>query len=273
MRNYNEGEKKLLRIFWILVFAIILFGYFVNKKYQEDAAEKERQYDKMLEVKLEMQRGVYPLEGEATAIRFDNFKDLSIIFLPDDDAAEDSFEKVGYTYQLEYISDEEYFLTAEVETKSERYDGDYAFQCKVKKSGEQYVLCELETDDAFPEFTTAKQLTDDEMDEFFERYRNATGSSAGNATGSSAGNDSGAGASNGSDTGASAAGAEDGSSIGNSDATYGSDTGNSDATYGDQIDPSDYDIEQYYLDYEDEFDDEEDAAEDFLDNPEYWDDY
>ena len=42
MRNYDEGEKKLLRIFWILVFAIILFGYFVNKKYQEDAAEKER---------------------------------------------------------------------------------------------------------------------------------------------------------------------------------------------------------------------------------------
>jgi hypothetical protein len=234
MRNYDDGEKKLLRIFWILVFAIILFGYFVNKKYQEDAAEKERQYDKMLEVKLEMQRGVYPLEGEATAIRFDNFKDLSIIFLPDD-AAEDSFEKVGYTYQLEYISDEEYFLTAEVETKGERHDGDYAFQCKVKKSGEQYVLCELETDDAFPEFTTAKQLTDDEMDEFSERYRNAIGSSAGNATGSSA--------------------------------------GNSDATYGDPIDPSDYDLEQYYLDYEDEFDDEEDAAEDFLDNPEYWDDY
>jgi hypothetical protein len=233
MRNYDEGEKKLLRIFWILVLAIILFGYFVNKKYQEDAAEKERQYDKMLEVKLEMQRGVYPLEGEATAIRFDNFKDLSIIFLPDD-AAEDSFEKVGYTYQLEYISDEEYFLTAEVETKGERHDGDYAFQCKVKKSGEQYVLCELETDDTFPEFTTAKQLIGDEMDEFSERYRNATGSSAGNATGSSA--------------------------------------GNSDATYGDPIDPSDYDIEQYYLDYEDEFDDEEDAAEDFLDNPEYWDD-
>jgi hypothetical protein len=107
--------------------------------------------------------------------------------------AEDFFEKVGYTYQLEYISDEEYFLTAEVETKGERHDGDYAFQCKVKKSGEQYVLCELETDDAFPEFTTAKQLTDDEMDEFSERYRNATGSSAGNATGSSVGNDSGVG--------------------------------------------------------------------------------
>ncbi len=266
MRNYDDGEKKLLRIFWILVFAIILFGYFVNKKYQEDAAEKERQYDKMLEVKLEMQRGVYPLEGEATAIRFDNFKDLSIIFLPDD-AAEDSFEKVGYTYQLEYISDEEYFLTAEVETKGERHDGDYAFQCKVKKSGEQYVLCELETDDAFPEFTTAKQLTDDEMDEFSERYRNATGSSAGNATGSSAGNDSGAGASDGSDTGGSATGAEEGSGARSSG------TRNSDATYGDPIDPSDYDIEQYYLDYEDEFDDEEDAAEDFLDNPEYWDDY
>ena len=144
MRNYDEGEKKLLRIFWILVFAIILFGYFVNKKYQEDAAEKERQYDKMLEVKWEMQRGVYPLEGEATAIRFDNYKDLSIIFLPDDDVAEDSFETVGYTYQLEYISDEEYILTAEEETKGERHDGDYAFQCKVKKSGEQYVLCELE---------------------------------------------------------------------------------------------------------------------------------
>lgn len=259
MRNYDDGEKKLLRIFWILVFAIILFGYFVNKKYQEDAAEKERQYDKMLEVKLEMQRGVYPLEGEATAIRFDNFKDLSIIFLPDDDAAEDSFEKVGYTYQLEYISDEEYFLTAEVETKGEKHDGDYAFQCKVKKSGEQYVLCELETDDAFPEFTTAKQLTGDEMDEFSERYRNATGSSAGNATG--------AGASNGSDIGGSATGAEDGSGARSSG------TGNSDATYGDPIDPSDYDIEQYYMDYEDEFDDEEDAAEDFLDNPEYWDDY
>ena len=108
---------------------------------------------------------------------------------------------------------------------------------------------ELETDDAFPEFTTAKQLTDDEMDEFSERYRNATGSSAGNDSGSSSRNATGAGASN------------------------GSDTGNSDATYGDPIDPSDYDIEQYYLDYEDEFDDEEDAAEDFLDHPEYWDDY
>ncbi len=262
MRNYDEGEKKLLRIFGILVFAIILFGFFVNKKYQEDAAEKERQYDKILEAKWEMQRGVYPLEGEATAIRFDNYKDLSIIFLPDDDAAKDSFEKVGYTYQLEYISDEEFFLTAEVETKGERHDGDYAFQCKVKKSGEQYVLCELETDDAFPEFTTAKQLTDDEMDEFSERYRNATGSSTGNASDSSAGNATGAGASNGSDTGSSATGAEDGSS-----------TGNSDATYGDPIDPSDYDLEQYYLDYEDEFDDEEDAAEDFLDHPEYWDDY
>ena len=262
MRNYDEGEKKLLRIFWILVFAIILFGYFVNKKYQEDAAEKERQYDKILEAKWEMQRGVYPLEGEATAIRFDNYKDLSIIFLPDDDVAEDSFETVGYTYQLEYISDEEYILTAEEETKGERHDGDYAFQCKVKKSGEQYVLCELETDDAFPEFTTAKQLTDDEMEDFSERYRNATGSSAGNDSGSSAGNATGAGASNGSDTGSSATGAEDGSS-----------RGNSDATCGDPIDPSDYDIEQYYLDYEDEFDDEEDAAEDFLDNPEYWDDY
>ena len=40
-----------------------------------------------------------------------------------------------------------------------------------------------------------------------------------------------------------------------------------------EFDPDDHDIEQYYLDYEDEFEDIDDAYDDFEDNPEYWDDY
>ncbi len=44
-------------------------------------------------------------------------------------------------------------------------------------------------------------------------------------------------------------------------------------TYNTEIDPSDYDIEQYYLDYQEEFEDEDDAWDDFMDNEEYWDDY
>ncbi len=43
--------------------------------------------------------------------------------------------------------------------------------------------------------------------------------------------------------------------------------------YSDPIDPDDYDIEGYYDDYRDEFDDEDDAYDGFLDDEDLWDDY
>lgn len=67
------------------------------------------------------------------------------------------------------------------------------------------------------------------------------------------------------------------SSEADDDITSGSSTGGSksyiNGNYYDEIDPSDYDIEQYYYDYDYELESEDDAWEDFLDNPEYWDDY
>ena len=39
------------------------------------------------------------------------------------------------------------------------------------------------------------------------------------------------------------------------------------------VDPMDHDIESYYLDYQDEFEDEDDAWDDFEDDPDVWDDY
>ena len=39
------------------------------------------------------------------------------------------------------------------------------------------------------------------------------------------------------------------------------------------VDPDDHDIESYYLDYQDEFENEEDAWDDFEDDPDVWDDY
>lgn len=39
------------------------------------------------------------------------------------------------------------------------------------------------------------------------------------------------------------------------------------------VNPEDHDIESYYLDYQDEFEDEDDAWDDFEDDPDVWDDY
>ncbi len=39
------------------------------------------------------------------------------------------------------------------------------------------------------------------------------------------------------------------------------------------VDPMDHDIDMYYLDYQDEFEDEDDAWDDFEDDPDVWDDY
>ena len=39
------------------------------------------------------------------------------------------------------------------------------------------------------------------------------------------------------------------------------------------VNPDDHDIESYYLDYQDEFEDEDDAWDDFEDDPDVWDDY
>lgn len=39
------------------------------------------------------------------------------------------------------------------------------------------------------------------------------------------------------------------------------------------MNPEDHDIESYYLDYQDEFEDEDDAWDDFEDDPDVWDDY
>lgn len=50
-------------------------------------------------------------------------------------------------------------------------------------------------------------------------------------------------------------------------------TSNKKPSYADPIDPDDYDIEGYYEDHRDEFDDIDDAYDAFLDDEDAWDDY
>ena len=50
-------------------------------------------------------------------------------------------------------------------------------------------------------------------------------------------------------------------------------TSNKNPSYADPIDPDDYDIEGYYEDHRDEFDDIDDAYDAFLDDEDAWDDY
>ena len=58
-------------------------------------------------------------------------------------------------------------------------------------------------------------------------------------------------------------------------ASYSGNTSRSTATTRPQrtVNPDDHDIESYYLDYQDEFEDEDDAWDDFEDDPDVWDDY
>ena len=66
-----------------------------------------------------------------------------------------------------------------------------------------------------------------------------------------------------------------GSSAGGTSRTYGSNTYKPGSSTKSEktVDPMDHDIESYYLDYQDEFEDEDDAWDDFEDDPDVWDDY
>ena len=163
---------------------------------------------------------------------------------------------IYYDYDIVYVDDQTFNLTAKKDIPGSTYKDNYHINCVLHKDGGYYWLTDLETDDPDVEFDTSEMLPMDQREavrdkrnSFFERalseeIQKSNRSSSTNKSTSS-----------------------------NSSSSKSSTTRSKSSTSTDEIDPSDYDIEQYYLDYQDEFEDEDDAWDDFMDNPEYWDDY
>ena len=256
----KEMPFKIRVVLACLIIGLIigLITILINKEEEYQAklqAEKEHQDEMIGSVYAAIEDQYFPLDGEASSIYVVSGSRLNIQFL------NGSFENylahgggVYYNYRLSYISDSEYALTAKKDTAPSSETSDYAFSCKLTKDGSGITLSDLKTDDPYPEFEISVMASGDEKKELEEKDL-AFFSGAYQYLWSQQ---------NSGDTK---------SSTSTSSSNSGSSKNEMKRTYNDEIDPADHDIEQYYLDYQDEFEDEDDAWDDFMDNPEYWDDY
>ena len=250
-KNPSYMAPVLIVLAMAFVALIALSNYWSNKITEENHHKKVA-VQKVCEA---LQWQYFPLSGEATHLEFVNSRRLSIDYL-------DSYSDyrnggdIYYDYDIVYVDDQTFNLTAKKDIPGSTYKDNYHINCVLHKDGGYYWLTDLETDDPDVEFDTSEMLPMDQREavrdkrnSFFERalseeIQKSNRSSSTNKSTSS-----------------------------NSSSSKSSTTRSKSSTSTDEIDPSDYDIEQYYLDYQDEFEDEDDAWDDFMDNPEYWDDY
>lgn len=268
-KNHGFEEwimKRRNRFIALLIIAIIVaLGVFAHIEGQKAAEEKERQESLINAAKSTLEEQYFPVDGEATAIYFSDYNSLRMVFLNGDMLENRAKGTVVYTYDLYYESDHKFRLVATLDQISSNKKEDYSFRCTLHTDEGAYVLSDLETENPYPEFDTSRMLTGQDKSDMEERegqqiseeiryfiiQNNLNQHSNENSSASESSS----------------------SSLSGSSSDLNQESSNSSDSYYDKTDPSDHDIEQYYYDYEDEFEDEGDAWDDFMDNEEYWDDY
>ena len=263
-QTMNKQHKWLLIGLAVGIVAVFcVLGIIAHFEFNKIAAEKERREQLMREAVDDLDGQYFPLEGEATALRFYDYKNIIVIFLNDDMFENHKHGDVKYKYNLTYISDDKYQFVATLDKLSSTVKEDYSFRCILQKCGDTYVLSNLETENPYPEFTLSQMLKGQDLEEmetrenqqFMGMLNYMLEESRKQKSSSEVDDDTTAGSSTG------------GSSSSSGSKSY------INGNYYDEIDSSDYEIDQYYYDYDYELESEDDAWEDFLDNPEYWDDY
>lgn len=251
----NKRVISIIAVIAVIVLAIA-GGIFLSRYNKAMKAEQERKEALIDSVRTALEDQYFPIEGRGNAIEFVGHRRLMILFLDgtiDEIMAEGS---MYYGYDLYYISDNEFTLVAKLDKAGSSHKEDYSFVCKLTIDDGNYILSDLETDDPYPKFSTSAMLGPDERDQISKR-EDEINDQAFQITWQRLYGDSGSSGS--------------GSSSGSSSSGSGSSSGGYNSQ--DEIDPSDYDIELYYLDYEEDFENEEDAWDDFMDDPDVWDDY
>ncbi len=270
----SKGTNKDKSVVWfsitvlVIVLASVATMYCIKKQEQREA-ELQRQNDMVTKVYSMMEKQYFPTTGKVTAMYMNESGRLWMEFL---NGTLEEYRAAGdmvYDTTLSYIDDDTYKLTATLDQLSSTHKEDYSFSCQVDVEGDDIILSDLKTTDPYPAFETSvmakgpeKMAISNLSAKFFSdnwAYNNAQRTRRNSkrifSSGSSTTNDT--------STKSGSSGAKSGGSSGSGKKK----------TYNTEIDPSDYDIEQYYLDYQEEFENEEDAWDDFMDNPEYWDDY
>ena len=247
--------KKTGLIIAAVVAALVIGLVYINQLNQKYVAEENRKEELQDAVCEKIEGQYFPLEGEATAIYIIDDYRLQILSLQGSVDDYLDFGTMKYKYSLVYISDTEYQFGATLDQISSTHKEDYSFRCKLTISGDDVILSDLSTEDPFPSFGTSTMLTGEqreqmlqlESDYFYEAFHKVLNENSSKSSSSSTGSTN----------------RSNSSSSSSSKKTYNND----------EIDPNDYDLDAYYEDYKDEFINEDDAADDFLDNEEYWDDY
>ncbi len=252
-------------IAFFIIAVVVGLGIFAHFEAEKTAEEKERQESLINTTKMELEKQYFPVDGEATAMYFSDYNTIRMVFLNGDMLENRAYGTMVYTYDLFYVSDSEFRLVASLDKLSSSKKEDYSFRCIMNADEGVYVLSDLETENPYPEFDTSRMLTGQDKSDMEEREGQQISEEIryfiiqNNLNQHSSENSS--------------ASERSSSSSSGSSSDLNQESSNSSDSYYDKTDPSDHDIEQYYYDYKDEFEDEEDAWDDFMDNEEFWDDY
>lgn len=150
-QTMNKQHKWLLIGLAVgIVAAFCVLGIIAHFEFNKNAAEKERREQLMIDVVDDLDGQYFPLEGEATALRFYDYKNIIVLFLNGDMFENHKHGDVKYKYNLTYISDDKYQLVATLDKLSSTVKEDYSFRCILQKCGDKYVLSNLETENPYP---------------------------------------------------------------------------------------------------------------------------
>jgi hypothetical protein len=134
----------------------------------EDESDEDLEYEDEVvsNVMSDLEKQCFPMDGDAAAIEFGYGDELRLVFLGD---KYDEYGDMYYEYDLYYISDDEFYLSAYYLEDDSSYEGSYYFTCTLTKEGDTYTLSELVTEDSFVQFDKSTMLGEAERDELLKQ--------------------------------------------------------------------------------------------------------
>ena len=134
----------------------------------EDESDEDLEYEDevVANVMSDLEKQCFPMDGDAAAIEFGYGDELRLVFIGD---KYDEYGDMYYEYDLYYISDDEFYLSAYYLEDDSSYEGSYYFTCTLTKDGDTYTLSELDTEDSFVQFDKSTMMGEAEKDELLKQ--------------------------------------------------------------------------------------------------------